>query len=150
MKKLISISLILSLVLLCFTACSPEIRITGERYTDYEGVYITVESTAVAENNSRLLNVTWHNETEDYVTFGLWYTVEYLEGDEWRNIQIVDYAIPEIACHLEANSTGEQKYTTKYFNMLREGTYRIRTEFYVPEKDVGTRSTYATFEVRYL
>lgn len=149
MKRILSISLILSLTLLCFTACSSEMSITDEYYTDYDGVYISIEeidSTA----DFPTLKVIWHNETTDLITFGLWYTVEYLDGDEWINIQIVDYAIPEIACQLEANSTAEQSYATKYFNMLRPGTYRIRTEFYVPDANIGAQSTWTLFKASYL
>ncbi len=148
MKKLLSLSLILSLTLLCFTACSRAFSLTDEHYTDYEGVYITVDS--VDDSASfPTLNVVWHNETDEYISFGLWYTIEYLDGEEWKNIQIADYAIPEIACALEAHSADQRSYATKYFNMLRAGTYRIRAEFYVPEQNIGAQMTFALFEVAY-
>ena len=148
MKKIISILLLLSLSMVCLCSCERSTRPIDGIYTDYDGVYLTIDS--IDESGDYpVLNVTWHNETDQMVTFGLWYVVEYLDGDEWKNIQIADYAIPEIACMLAPGESGSQNYTTKYFNMLREGRYRVRTEFYIPELQVGTKNTWAEFELAY-
>lgn len=150
MKRLLSTILVLTLTLLCFSGCSAEINATDEHYTDYEGVYITLDGIDTAADRGPVLKVIWHNETDKYISFGLWYTIEYLDGEEWVNIQIADFSIPEIACTLEAGQTVMQGYSTKYFNMLRPGIYRIRTEFYVPDENIGSQSAWATFEVSYL
>lgn len=131
MKKVISILLTLTLTILLLTSCAGEISISGSKYyTDFDGVYITIDAVE-GEGNKQKLVTTWHNETEYPVTFGLWYVIEYKDGDEWENVQIVDYAIPEIACMLEPNSEVPMSYATEYFRFMREGTYRLRSECYV-------------------
>ncbi|MBR5143431.1 MAG: hypothetical protein IKW53_00110 [Clostridia bacterium] len=151
MKRILSLLLIFSLTVLCFTACGGR-HIVGfgkaEMNTTYDGVYITLDEVNQSADSTRL-SVTWHNETDEYITFGLGYTIEYLDGEEWKDVQIRDFAIIEIACQLNPHSEGQQSYSTQYFNLSAPGSYRIRTEFYVPEEDVGAQSTYATFEVKY-
>lgn len=145
MKKMLSLALVLSMVILCFSGCSFTIQPTEEVYTDCEGVYITIDSIDESGDHPTL-KVTWHNETEDTVLFGLGYTIEYLDGEEWKNIQITDFAIPEIACILGAGESGEQSYTTKYFNMLRPGTYRIKVEYNIQADQPKSGIAYAIFE----
>lgn len=130
MKKFISFLLALSI---CFglTACAGKIvLIEGAYYSDFDGIYVTIDSIE-GEGKEQKLVTTWHNETDYPVTFGLWYVIEYKNGDEWENVQIVDYAIPEIACMLEPNSKVPMSYATKYFSFMRAGTYRLRSECYV-------------------
>jgi hypothetical protein len=107
----------------CYTVTA-----TSNCYTDYEGIYITIDS---VDNDAKQLAATWHNESDFDATFGYWYTVEYKIGDEWRNVQIVDFAVPEIACTLNSASTSEKIYSLKYFNLWRKGTYRLRSELYL-------------------
>lgn len=145
MKRILSMSLVVATVLLCFSGCSMTIRTNDEIHTSYEGVYITV--TSVDESGDKpILKVLWHNETESTVAFGLGYTIEYFDGEEWKNIQIVDFAVPEIACIIEPGKIAEKSYTTKYFNMLRSGTYRIKTEFYIQGDEPKSGVTFAEFE----
>lgn len=149
MKKLISTILILAVVLLCFSSCTSVYALSHSKYTDYEGVYITVKGSGPITEG--WIEVEWHNETENEVTFGLGYTIEYYEKDQWVNIQISDFAIPEIACILKPGESAEQRYSTKYFNMIREGDYRIKVEFYVQEGDHSvTGTTYAPFAKQYV
>lgn len=148
MKKILSISLVLALVLLCFSSCAGY-YVGEEIYTSYDGVYITVDGIDNTAD-SPVLKVIWHNEGESYVSFGLWYAIEYLDGEEWKNVQITDFAIPEIACTLEGGEEVMQGYSLKYFNTLLPGTYRIKTEFYIPDLELGTQMAYATFEVSYM
>ncbi len=130
MKKLISILLTIASLLL-LTACTGQISISNSKYyTDYDGIYITIDSVE-GDGKEQKLVTTWRNETDKTVTFGYWYVIEYKDGEEWKSIQIVDYAIPEIACVVEAQSTASMTYSTKYFSLVRKGTYRLRSEFYV-------------------
>lgn len=138
----------LALALVCFCGCERSLEPSDGIHTDYDGVYLTIDSID-ADGDHPILNVTWHNETDQTVTFGLWYTIEYLDGDDWKNIQVAEYAVPEIACMLGPGERGAQSYTTKYFNILREGRYRVRTEFYIPELQVGTKSTWAEYDLSY-
>jgi len=148
-KKIISAFLLLSVIFLCFTGCERAYAPSLSKFTDYEGVYITIEEIE-AEGLSENLKVVWHNETDLNVTFGLWYTVEFYDGAEWKNIQVTDFAIPEIACVLEPHSTVTQNYSTKYFNTLASGDYRIRVEFYISDESGSVSGTsYAPFAKGY-
>ena len=150
MKKTISFILLLTFLLTCLCGCGGRRILTADRaeHTTYEGVYITIESVDESSDSPRL-NVVWHNESDEYISFGLWYTIEYLDGEEWKSVLHTDFAIPEIACSLEPHSEVQQSYNTKYFNLLSRGSYRIRTEFFVPNLDIGAQSSWAIFEVDY-
>lgn len=146
MKKILSLGVVVCMVLLCFCSCAMSILPTDVVYTDYEGVYITIDSIDESEDYPSL-NVTWHNNTNHTVFFGKGYTIEYLDGEEWKNIQIVDFAVIEIACIIEPGETVEQSYSTKYFNMLRSGTYRIKVDFSLQSDDPVSGITWAEFEL---
>lgn len=148
MMKLFAIFLSFIISFLQMLGISGSFTPTEEHYTDYEGVYITIESINDADGG-KVIDAVWHNETDKTICFGLGYTIEYLNGDGWESVQLTDFAIPELACILEGGRSGTQSYTTKYFNLLRPGTYRIMTEFYVQESDIGAQSTYALFDVKY-
>lgn len=149
MMKVFTMFLTFIMSLLNFIGLSGTYTPLDEHYTDYEGVYITIEAIAEFED-SNVVDVVWHNETEETVCFGLGYTIEYLDGDTWVDVQLVDFAVPDIACMVYGGSTGTQSYRLKYFNMLRPGTYRIVTEFYLQDSDLGAQTAYATFGVKYL
>ena len=115
MKKLWSIILFtLCLILgLPVVGCSEKkntITLTGDYHTDYEGVYITIESVEDRGEYAKL-NVKWHNETAYEVVYTLPYQIEYKNGEEWVNIQTEDlnYARSEIT--IAPKSTKIQEYS---------------------------------------
>ena len=121
----------------------------GGIYTDNEGVYITIDSFTEGEDG-RTVSVTWHNETERTVCFGLGYTVERLEGEEWVKTQVKDFAVPEIACILDPEKTAEQVYKLKYFNLYKQGKYRLYVNYYLQtdeNSDSVMGEAYAEFSV---
>jgi len=150
MKRLF-IPIIALLLVATLFSCGRELPLSasGEIYTDTEGVYITLSEFYEGEGG-RMLRVLWHNETERTVCFGLDYRVEYLRGGEWVNVCTEDYAIPEIACILDPESTTEQSYKLKYFNLSKPGKYRIFVNYYLQESplggDGGSGTAYAVFE----
>ena len=145
MRKSVSISLVLAMVMLCFSGCALMISPSDEIHTDYEGVYISINGVDDSAD-APVLVVMWHNNSEETVTFSLNYVIEFFDGEEWKNIQIADFAIIDIACVLEPGQSGEHRYSTKYFNMLRPGLYRIRTDFYVQGDEMKSGVTWAEFE----
>ena len=145
MKRSVSIALVLAMVMLCFSGCALTISPSGEIHTDYEGVYISI-SGVDDSGDAPVLVVMWNNYSDETIAFGMHYTIEYFDGEEWKNIQIADFAVIEIACILEPGHSGEHRYSTKYFNMLRPGSYRIRTDFYVQGDEPKSGSTWAEFE----
>lgn len=147
MRKSLSILLILSVVLLCFSGCAGDYKAVDGLHTTYEGVYISIDSIESGNGSDKTLQVLWHNETENYISYGLGYKIEYLDSGEWKDVQRTDFAIIEIACTIEGGDLQSQSYSTKYFNTFKKGSYRILVEFYIPELDVGAQSTWAEFIV---
>ena len=120
----------------------------NDSHTDYEGVYISIEQIVDFEGG-KVVDVVWHNDSDETACFGLGYRVEYLDGEEWVDVQMEDFAVPEIACIVEPGKYGTQSYRLKYFNMLRPGTYRLITEFYIQNSDLGALYTYDCFDIKY-
>ncbi len=156
MKKAIAIILLLNLVL-CLLGCSwieqtvvnsnRTYLITESVNTTLDGAYITLESINKDEKKQPVFEVKWHNETNNTITFGMGYYIERLDGEEWKSVQTSDFAIIEIACVMDPGQSGNQTYSGEYFSFKEAGTYRIRTEFYVPDENLGVQTTWATFEV---
>lgn len=146
MMRIFTAFISLFIALLRLFGVTGELTPMNEYRTDYEGVYITIES---IDGKSQSVEVLWHNESDSTVTFGMGHSIEYLNGDSWEDVQITDFAVIEIACMLDPGESGYHTYSTEYFNMLRAGVYRIRCEFYVTDSEAGACSTYALFDVKY-
>lgn len=154
MKKLI-IVLIFVILLLALTSCdfnsvfdeivvepsgSDKLFIIGDKgYSEYSGVYLTFED-AEYSNGAWHINVGWHNESSYEVVYGLAYTIEYYDGGKWVDVKTTDFAVEEIACVVMPNKTADETYTTKYFDVSRDGKYRLRTEFNISDESyTGSR-----------
>ena len=92
----------------------------------------------------------WHNETTKTVTYGNWFVIEKKDGDNWTDVSTADVSFTEEAYIVEPNKTSEKSYTTKFADISKEGTYRVRTEFFVQESDESSKrgSTWIEFEVK--
>jgi hypothetical protein len=107
--------------------------------SEYVGVYLTLEGAEHIDGAWRL-EVRWHNETDYEVTYGKAYTIEYKDGDEWNDITVADVEFIEIAYVLGPHAEAGETYTTKYFDVSREGIYRLRTDFNISnESYTGSR-----------
>ena len=149
MMRVFSMFLGIIMSILSFFSTFSSYTPRNEAYTDYEGVYITIEEIKTV-NGEKVADVVWHNESDETVCYGLGYKVEFYNGESWEDVQIVDFPIPEIACILDGGQTATEVYRTQYFNMLRPGTYRIKTEFWIQDNFVlAEQTTYALFEVNY-
>ena len=152
MKKTLSLVLALITLLFCLVGCnnSKEIVLTDENiHTDYAGVYLTLSSVDTSGEHKKL-NAVWHNETTKTVTYGNWFVIEKKDGDNWTDVSTADVSFTEEAYIVEANKTSEKSYTTKFADITKEGTYRVRTEFYVQESDESSKrgTTWIEFEVK--
>lgn len=152
MKKVISLDLALITLLICLVGCnnSKDIVLTDENiHTDYAGVYLTLTSVDTSGEHKKL-NAVWHNETTKTVTYGNWFVIEKKDGDNWTDVSTADVSFTEEAYIVEPNKTSEKSYTTKFADITKEGTYRVRTEFYVQESDESSKrgTTWIEFEVK--
>lgn len=145
MKKALIICLTLCLV--CgFIGCNKAVG-DADIHTDYDGVYLTFELLE-EEDEIRIFNVTWHNETKYEVTYEEWFTIEYKRGDEWTETNIADVYFAEATHLLKANSTANKEYSTKFFDVSQNGTYRLRTNCTVYDGNKTVCNTWIEFEVK--
>ena len=148
MKKVISLVLSLITLLFCLVGCnnSKEIVLTDEDiHTDYAGVYLTLSSVDDSGEHKKL-NAVWHNETFKEVTYGEGYKIEYLEDGEWKSVLKGEHIVMSIAYLLEAKGTKEKSYSTELFDLSKEGTYRLISDFSLG--DGKMYNTWVTFEVK--
>ena len=152
MKKLITFSLCLFIVISCFTACFDEggidlpvsdtLVVSGDDgiHTDFEGFYMTLKSVSATS-----VGVTWHNDTEHGMMFGEGYFVELMASNgKWVSVQNGEMSVPAIALMLPAGGTLDKGYSLEPFDLSRVGKYRLRSEFYY---DGATYSTWVEFSV---
>lgn len=126
---------------------SNELFIHGDRgESEYVGVYLTFDGAEYVDGAWHI-NVGWHNESSYEVVYGLAYTIEYYDGGKWVDVKTTDFAVEEIACVVMPNKTADETYTTKYFDVSREGKYRLRTEFNISDESY-TGSRMITLEFR--
>lgn len=148
MKKIFTI-LLVGALLLGLSACqsstpklndpsfAPLAMTPGKTYTSYEGIEIQVDSLNWHEGNQKSsLVVVWNNQTQYEVTYGASFAIERLDGEEW-----VSCAIPEdptfiaIGYLLPAGKMKNETYTlTDLFDVSSPGTYRFKSDCYVPDK----------------
>ena len=147
MKKILSLVLAL-ITLFCLVGCddSKDIVLTDEDiHTDYAGVYLTL-STVDDSGEHKKLNAVWHNETFKEVTYGEGYKIEYLEDGEWKSVLKGEHIVSSIANLLKAKGTNEKSYSTELFDLSKEGTYRLISDFSLG--DGKMYNTWVTFEVK--
>lgn len=148
MKK---IFVFLLAVLLCLPSCAgigddptetERTVISGDEeiHTDFEGVYLTLDS--VCETS---LSVTWHNDSEYEMIFGEEYKVELLSADgSWNSVLKDLFSVEAIALLLPSGGEIKKGYSLKPFDVSALGRYRLRCEFWYGG---NTYNTWVEFEV---
>ena len=144
MKNKLFFLLIMLLVTAAIISCAePEdLKIEGNEkiFTDFEGVYLTLES--IGETS---ISVTWHNDTDEEITFGEGYFIEILTSTgEWTSVQKEEMTVPAIALLLMPKGETRKGYSLSFFDLSRVGKYRLRCEFWYGG---NTYSTWVRFDV---
>ena len=148
MKKLLALALAVVTLLFCLVGCnnSKDIVLTDEDiHTDYAGVYLSLSSVDDSGEHKKL-NVVWHNETFKEVTYGEGYNIEYLEDGEWKSVLKGEHIVMSIGYLLKAKQTNEKSYSTELFDLSKDGTYRLISDFSLG--DGKMYNTWVTFEVK--
>lgn len=114
--------------------------------TDYDGVYLTVNSIDTDADGYEMFHLIWHNDTSQQITYGEMYTIEYKDGDEWKGVMKDEIAFTAIGYLLNPYSTTAKSYTTQWFDLSKNGTYRLGSEF--STGDGNHYDTWIEFEVR--
>ena len=121
-------------------------------YTEYEGVYITIDSITKDTGGQNIFNIVWHNETDKEITYGEMYTVEYKYGDEWIDTDFDEERyFTTIGYSLKKNKTVLKSYTSEHLDISKSGTYRFMVPFSVKEGDkYVSYKTWAEFKVGFI
>ena len=144
MKNKLFFLIIMLLATAAIISCAePEdLKIEGNEkiFTDFEGVYLTLES--IGETS---ISVTWHNDTDEEITFGEGYFIEILTSTgEWTSVQKEEMSVPAIALLLMPKGETRKGYSLSFFDLSRVGKYRLRCEFWYGG---NTFSTWVHFDV---
>ena len=100
-------------------------------HTEYDGVYLSVESIDTKADENKVFNIVWHNETPQEIIYGDSYSIEYKDGEEWKDVSKEELIFHAIGYLLMPNSTREKSYSTQRFDLSKNGTYRLRCGFSV-------------------
>lgn len=144
MKNKLFFLLVMLLAITAIISCAePEdFKIEGDEkiFTDFEGIYLTLES--IGETS---ISVTWHNDTDEEITFGEGYSIEILTSTgEWTSVQKEEMTVPAIALLLMPKGETRKGYSLSFFDLSRVGKYRLRCEFWYGG---NTYSTWVQFDV---
>lgn len=105
----------------------------GDIHTDYDGIYVTVKSIDTNAGGHKVFNLIWHNTTEEQVTYGEMYSIEYKDGDRWIDKEREEMVFHTIGYLLDSNSTANKSYSAQKFDVSSVGTYRLIMPFSVGE-----------------
>lgn len=130
MKK-IFISTILSLTLILLSGCGSKIGVEspyGSNVNQLEGVSIELNKESYMTEGD-VFELTTTNQSEEEVTYGVAYTIEYLNDDTWHIVEPNE----EISFILIAQilGPGEEALETismEYYEPLKSGQYRLIRE----------------------
>ena len=106
---------------------------SGEIFTDYEGVYVSIKSIDTNAGGHTVFNLIWHNTTKEEITYGESYIIERKEGNDWINTASEELYFTTIGLLLRPNSIENKSYSTQRFDISQSGTYRLRVTFLVDE-----------------
>ncbi len=115
-------------------------------HTEYDGVYLSVGSVKTGDEGQKIFSLVWNNETPQLMCFGHMYSIEYRDGDEWKDVSVEDHFFFTVARLLYPESTLGWSYSTQGFDLSRPGTYRLRCQF-SRENGGPTYNTWIEFEV---
>jgi hypothetical protein len=142
MKKLI-IVLISVILLLALTSCdfNSVFDVFGEVVTDYpyefkvanpystfKPILIVLDS-VTEDNGERTIILEWRNLTDSEVIYTKEYTIEYYDGNVWKDVRTEGLEVDDVAHVLLPHTNVFESYSTKGFDLSAGGKYRLTTEF---------------------
>ena len=145
MKRLWLIASLIVITCVFLMSCN-EIKISDNNYSEYDGVYMTMESVSYYDDH-KVINVIYHNETDYTVTFGLNRSIKRQSGSDFISVSTADVEYHDTEYTISPHSTYKFSYSTEYFDVSKGGTYRLYTSFRVKEVEIKYCSTYVEFEV---
>ena len=118
-------------------------------HTEYEGVYITLASRSAGVTASTRFHVLWNNETDEKITYGESYSVEYKYGDGWKSVATEEKFFHSNGIFLKPNSIANKIYSLDGFDISKRGEYRLVSSFFVEENgELKEYNTWIEFEMQ--
>ncbi len=122
-----------------------EIITNGDIHTEYEGVYMVLDSRSETEDGTATFKVTWHNDTDKEFTFGAQYDIQIKDGEEWKSVDTEKERFWQaIAYLLPAHGTHPRTYSARGYDLSKVGRYRVVSSFYA---DGEKKNTWIEFDV---
>ena len=119
------------------------LHLTGQSYTEFDGVYIQFNSIQTNDSGHILFNATLRNKSDTDITYGANYTIEYKDGDSWLSAEVDGLGFTTEAYALKGGQENNHTYSTQGFDMTRSITFRLIVPFTVEQN--GESKTYRTW-----
>ncbi len=96
-------------------------------FSDYTGIYLSLNSAEINEEGVVSFNVSWHNETDKQVSFGELFNIEYVDGTEYIDITPKNAEWNTIAYILKPDAVIPHTFTVPGLDLSLNGNYRFVT-----------------------
>ncbi|MBO5294887.1 MAG: hypothetical protein J6B71_06585 [Clostridia bacterium] len=113
---------------LCFLTSPMEVDMPPymDVFTDFVGVYVTIESVHTDENGQNIFYVVWHNATGNEVVVDDSFTVVQWIDREWKPIDLEAGGLyPPGEYHLKPRETRSATYFVGRYDFTKSGRYRF-------------------------
>ncbi|MBQ7337080.1 MAG: M56 family metallopeptidase [Clostridia bacterium] len=118
-------------------------------HTEYEGIYLTIDTIQYNQDGSLTLYASWHNESEAQAIYGEPYAIDYWDGAAWVDLTPENLGFELPGYLLSPGEVKQKEYSTARFGLPSAGRYRLRSHFSIedlPYKEwVETQNNYETW-----
>ncbi len=98
-----------------------------------EGLELVLKEAQLSES-APYLKVDWQNRSEKAVDFGEMYTLQYKDGGEWVDCDLIeDRAFHLLGYQVKPGRNFEMTYNLAYYDLFKPGTYRLSANCSVTE-----------------
>ncbi len=119
-------------VAVCFLTNPPQKPDDPEIFTEYEGVYLSVNTIDVNADGHGTFDLVMYNNTKNQVTYGSAY-IQCKEGDKWISLALDTLDSAYSGYLLNPDSAEHLLYTTMKLDVSSGGTYRLVIPFSVDD-----------------
>ena len=144
-KRLI-ILLILAFCICVFLVGCNQIKISDSYYSEYDGVYMTIESISYNEKHKKI-NVVYHNDTDYEVYFDLECDIKHNNGGEWKSVKTAKDLLDSMLYPIKPHSTYETSFSSEHYDLSKKGLYRLYSYLVIRGNESQHCSNYVEFEV---
>ena len=102
---------------------------------NYEGVSFTMEFIQKAEFDQTLFYVLWHNETDQEITYGETFTIEYKSGEKWVTVDLAKEQKSTSSYYSLNHDTKGSLYIAEKLDLSECGLYRLIIPFSIKDGD---------------